>query len=113
VENTPNGYPRLAAFQAADPDFSFYRGFTYLHSRLLLDLQAEITSLEEELDFLDWDDIEDPDRLRSRQIDVAKASREGDARNRRQVLSEIKVKLGEYGPVSNVTLDYSCLQSPR
>lgn len=98
VEDTPNGFPRLAAFQSSQADFSLYRSFSYLHSRVLLDLQDEITCLEKELDEIDWDDFEeDPNRLRSREIDVNKASSEGDTRNRRVILREIKQKLMEYG----------------
>lgn len=101
VENTPNGFPRLAAFQSSEANFSLYRSFSYLHSRVLLDLQDEITTLEKELDEIDWDDFDDePDRLRSRDIDVAKASQDGNARNRRVILREIKDKLMEYGPLS-------------
>jgi hypothetical protein len=98
VENTPNGFPRLAAFQCSESNFSLYRSFNYLHSRVLLDLQDEIRNLEEELDRCDWDDFEDdPDRLRSRDIDVSKAAREGNARNRRVILGEIREKLMQYG----------------
>jgi len=96
VENCPNGFPRLAAFQSSEANFSLYRSFSYLHSRLLLDLQDEITCLEKELDDVDWDD-EGDDRLRSREIDVQKAEGEGGSRNRRQILAEIKAKLMEYG----------------
>lgn len=100
VENTPNGFPRLAAFQSSEANFSLYRSFSYLHSRVLLDLQDEITSLEKELDELDWDSFDDdPDRLRSRDIDVAAAAQEGTTRNRRVVLAEIKAKLLEYDEV--------------
>ncbi|KAF2252397.1 hypothetical protein BU26DRAFT_256403 [Trematosphaeria pertusa] len=100
LENTPNGFPRLAAFQSSEANFSLYRSFSYLHSRVLLDLQDEITTLEKELDEIDWDDFDDePDRLRSRDIDVAKASQDGNARNRRVILREIKDKLMEYDEV--------------
>jgi hypothetical protein len=98
VDETPNGFPRLAAFQSSEANFSLYRSFSYLHSRVLLDLQDEITTLERELDDIDLDDHdEDPDRLRSRELDVDKAADEGTARNRRVVLREIKDKLMEYG----------------
>ncbi|KAF2815129.1 uncharacterized protein BDZ99DRAFT_378427 [Mytilinidion resinicola] len=101
LENTPNGFPRLAAFQSSEANFALYRSFSYLHSRVLLDLQDEITCLEKELDDLDWDDFDsDPDRLQSREIDVAKASRDDpDRRNRRTILGEIRTKLMEYDEV--------------
>lgn len=99
MENTPNGFPRLAAFQSSEANFSLYRSFSYLHSRVLLDLQDEITALEKELDEVDWDDNEeDPDRLRSREIDETKAAEQGDdARTRRVILTEIRTKLVQYG----------------
>ena len=98
VEDTPNGFPRLAAFQSSEANFSLYRSFSYLHSRVLLDLQDEITSLEKELDDIDDDDeTDDPDRLRSRELDVDKAVSEGNTRNRRVILREIRLKLLEYG----------------
>jgi hypothetical protein len=95
VEETPNGFPRLAAFQSSEANFSLYRSFSYLHSRVLLDLQDEITTLEGELDSIDWQDFdEDEDRLKSREYDV---SQPDDTRNRRVVLRDIKAKLMEYG----------------
>ncbi|KAH7394251.1 hypothetical protein DE146DRAFT_679493 [Phaeosphaeria sp. MPI-PUGE-AT-0046c] len=100
LEATPNGFPRLAAFQSSEANFSLYRSFSYLHSRILLDLQDEITSLERELDEIDEDDeCDDPDRLRSREVDEDRARSEGGRRNRRVVLREIKGKLMEYDEV--------------
>jgi hypothetical protein len=95
VEETPNGFPRLAAFQSSEANFSLYRSFSYLHSRVLLDLQDEITTLEAELDEIDWrDHDEDEDRLKSRDFDVRQPD---DTRNRKVVFREIKAKLMEYG----------------
>ncbi|KAH4332989.1 hypothetical protein HBH87_070910 [Parastagonospora nodorum] len=79
VGDLPNGFSRLAAFQAVDTNFSLDRGFAYLHSRLLLDLQKELTQLEQELEEIDSDDFEDnPDRLRSSDIDMDITAQEGD-----------------------------------
>jgi hypothetical protein len=98
VEDTPNGFPRLAAFQASDTNFSLYRSFNYLHSRVLLDLQDEITSLEKELDEIDCEDAaENPRRLMSRDYDIQQPLGEGADRSRRVILREIKAKLIEYG----------------
>lgn len=99
LEGTPNGFPRLAAFQSSEPNFSLYRSFSYLHSRVLLDLQDEITCLEKELDEIDWDDHdEDSNRLKSRDFDICQPTGDG-ARNRRIILGEIKSKLMEYDEV--------------
>lgn len=98
MEKTPNGFPKLAAFQSSEANFSLYRSFSYLHSRVLLDLQDEITSLEKELDDIDWDDFdEEPSRLQSRQFDNSQPDGEGAPRSRRIILRDIKAKLMEYG----------------
>lgn len=74
LEDTPNGFPRLAAFQSSEANFALYRSFSYLHSRVLLDLQDEITELEKELDDFDLDDEdENPLCLISRSTDIRKA----------------------------------------
>jgi hypothetical protein len=110
VEATPNGFPRLAAFQSSEANFALYRSFSYLHSRVLLDLQDGITSLERELDDIDEDDeCEDPDRLRSREIDEERSRNEGGRRNRRVVLREIKAKLMEYGEPDFITFLFAAL----
>ncbi|KAI4697883.1 uncharacterized protein J4E84_001017 [Alternaria hordeiaustralica] len=85
-------------FQSSEANFSLYRSFSYLHSRVLLDLQDEITSLEKELDDIDWDDFdEEPSRLQSRQFDNSQPDGEGAPRSRRVILRDIKAKLMEYG----------------
>ncbi|KAI8939317.1 hypothetical protein NX059_003107 [Plenodomus lindquistii] len=100
LENTPRGFPQLAAFQASEANFSLYRSFSYLHSRVLLDLQDEIRCLESELDDIDWDDHdEDENRLRSRDYDMTTNANDQRTRTRRVVLREIKDKLMEYDEV--------------
>jgi len=113
------GYPKAAAFQSSLPNFSLYRGFSYLHSRVLLDLQDEIASLEEEIDAIDSADMQTGNEmvLQSRTRDVylnkkdlesrtrithlnKEQVQEGHPRSRRQVLSEIREKLAEYGPLN-------------
>lgn len=64
-----------------------------MHSRILLDLQDELTELEKELDDYDWDDaVEDPDRPRLRLVSEGQ-----DLRTSSTILREIKGKLLEYG----------------
>ena len=95
------GYPQLATFQTMTSDFSLYRGFRYLHARVLLDLQDEVAVLEQELNDLDRDDKQgDMDRqrtLRSRAFDMHDAKKQQGSRTRRDVLKEIRAKLLEYG----------------
>jgi hypothetical protein len=80
-----------------------------LHSRVLLDLQDEITSLEAELDEIDLEDsFEDQRRLMSRDYDASQPHGEGAPRSRRVILREIKTKLLEYGmhtPIINLGTD--------
>lgn len=98
VESCPEGYPRLAAFQSSDHNFMVYRGFSYLHSRLLLYLQDELRCAEKELDEMDEDDFNDPDNPRSK---ICLKSREKDDarkdKSRRALLFRIKDLLMQYG----------------
>ena len=99
MEECPLGYPRLAAFNASEQSFMLYRGFSYVHARLLLDLQADISALEQELD--EFDEIDDTDekrlRLKCKEEDVDSAREAGLQRTRRQVLDELSEKVSKYG----------------
>lgn len=113
MEDTPNGFPRLAAFLSSDANFSLYRSFSYLHSRILLDLQDEITSLEKLLDEVDGDDEFDaPDRLRSREIDIDKSIHDDNTHSRRVILAQIKNKLLEYDEVLIKARQLESFQKP-
>lgn len=96
MENCPEGYPRLAAFLSSEQNFSIYRGFTYLHARVLLGLQDQIVALERELDKKDQLDKNNgfEDRLQSRARDEIEDT---DTRSRLRILNDIRSKLGEYG----------------
>jgi hypothetical protein len=95
------GYPQLATFETSIPNFSIYRGFSYLHGRVLLDLQDEVATLERELDQFDKADRNGSSirqrTLRSRAFDVRESKKQPDTRTRRDVLREIRTKLVEYG----------------
>ncbi|KAF2193950.1 hypothetical protein K469DRAFT_548266 [Zopfia rhizophila CBS 207.26] len=52
------GFPRLSALTASDPDLQVYRRFNRLASRNLLYLQAEILDLEARLKEFDAEDLE-------------------------------------------------------
>lgn len=105
VEECPNGYPRLAAFQSTETNFAMFRGFNYLHTRVLLDMQDELTALEHELDDFDMEeDFEDSLRLKSREVDIEKAKSSGESRTRRDVLLDIKSKLREYSEYFSICL---------
>lgn len=100
------GYSQLATFQSSTPNFSLYRGFSYLHSRVLLDLQDEVATLERELDELDRTDNDGTySRLRvlkSRAVDIREARKQKNVRTRRIVLRDIRDKLVEYGQLLEI-----------
>jgi len=110
LEKCPNGYARLAAYNASEQNFMLYRGFSNVHARLLLNLQASIQKLETELDDIDrFHDTLPEDfkkRLRSWDLDVAACRREkkeakedGDeeeARTREDILEELRIKVNQY-----------------
>ena len=76
-----------------------YRGFGYLHSRVLLGLQDRIVALERELDKKDKMDFQNGlgDRLCSRALDECEAEPDSDDRSRIEILDDIRKLLGEYG----------------
>lgn len=99
MEDCPKGYPRLAAFLSSEDSFSIYRGFAYLHSRVLLGLQDHIVSLERELDTKDSFDEENglTRRLQSRVRDERESHQDGEERSRKRILEDIRRTLVEYG----------------
>lgn len=102
MEQCPQGYPRLAAYNASEQNFMLYRGFSCIHARLLLNLQSDIQILERELDELDHfhDSISDAQiRLQCRDTDVYKCKEEKEAgkRTRADILEELRVKVCQYG----------------
>ena len=99
VDDCPNGYPRLAAFLSSQSNFGCYRGFSYLHSRVLLTLQDEIVALERELDRKDELDAQNGfhPRLASRARDERESRRDGDQRTRAQIIDDSRLKLVQYG----------------
>lgn len=98
----------MATFQCSDPNFLQYRGFKYLHSRVLSFLQYEIQQLEDELDRLDkWDDDQEDkekrliclenDTLYQRCDQFPEEFQLDFERTRPEVLAELRRKLLEYG----------------
>ncbi|KAL8859136.1 MAG: hypothetical protein Q9178_004399 [Gyalolechia marmorata] len=86
------GYPKVAAFENADPSFLIYRKFGWLHNRLLLYLQDELAELEYKLDKLDKATFSDDEdiKLSSRRDDWIGPSK------RRDLVRQIAQKLEEY-----------------
>jgi hypothetical protein len=100
VEQCPNGYPQLAAFNASEQNFMLYRGFSCIHARLLLKMQASIQMLESELDTLDKDHqaFGDVERLRSWDVDADACEKEksGGERTRDDILEDLRVQVCRY-----------------
>lgn len=53
MEEYPGGFPQAAAFINADPTFPIYRRFSRGRTRIILQLQAELMTLEKKLDYYD------------------------------------------------------------
>lgn len=92
VDGYPQGYGKVAAFEACDPNLLIYRKFAWLHNRLLLHYQDELVQLEKELEQIDQHHFrEDPERLVSRRRDdVSPEPRTKD------ILKNIDAKLAQY-----------------
>jgi hypothetical protein len=99
VQNFPVGYPLQAAFQSSEPSWAIYRGFNYLHSRVILELQDELRCLEKKLTDTEEMDLENGDgkRLRSRDSDLRQAKREKTDSVRAKLINTIRDKLINYG----------------
>ncbi|KAI9705701.1 MAG: hypothetical protein M1820_005111 [Bogoriella megaspora] len=112
LEYCPDGYPRVAAFLSSDQNFTLYRGFSYLHSRVLLQLQEEVATLERELDSRDKEDESNGhgDRLACFEQDVAES--EDEERPRHVIISDIRKKLLEYDEVLIKSREMMAFQRP-
>jgi hypothetical protein len=102
VQTFPVGIPLQAAFQSSESSWSIYRGFNYLHSRVILELQDELRCLEKKLTETDEMDLENGDgkRLRSRHSDLQQASREKIDSVRTNLINTIRSKLVSYGTLN-------------
>jgi hypothetical protein len=93
VQQYPDGYPQLAAFQSSDSEFSVYRRFGTLRNRVLLHRQHELAKLEEKLFDLDKSDYKNhPHRIQSIRKDQADTESE-----RTNLIETIDAKLKDYG----------------
>ncbi|KAF2824377.1 hypothetical protein CC86DRAFT_420901 [Ophiobolus disseminans] len=114
VQKYPHGIPLQAAFQSSESSWSIYRGFSYLHSRVILELQDELRSLEKELTEADEMDLEngDGERLRSRQSDLLQARRENMDSKRANLIGTIRNKLVFYDELLVKARDLNTFQRP-
>lgn len=107
IDDSPRGYPSLAAFMSADKDFTMFRSFSRLHTRLLLHKQDELTELEQRLDELDQADSKVAPYLLITNRDVS-----GDT-ERRALLSEIEIKLNEYNKLLEALMNHQERPEPN
>jgi hypothetical protein len=103
-----------------------YRGFSNIHARLLLSLQAGIQKLEAELDDIDrfHNTLQEAfkKRLRSWDLDVAEcrqekeeAKEEGDedgVRTREDILEDLRIKVNRYDELLIKTRELNSFQRP-
>lgn len=100
VDETPNGYPSLAAWQSSDPTLMQYRRFLYLHCRILSEAQYDLGLLERELDELDDHHNTDTESIRLHSFADDRSSppdSTGVHRPRAQILADMREKLVDYG----------------
>lgn len=104
VDDHPKGYPQFAAFMNCDDNFLMCRRFGFLHDRVLLYRQDELTQLERDLVEMDsLDAEEDPLSLQSRKRDDA---REFEL-TRKGLIDKIDSKLKQYGKTNRLFLSFS------
>ncbi|MCJ1267159.1 hypothetical protein MMC22_007044 [Lobaria immixta] len=112
VDDHPNGYPQLAAFMDSDSNFLMCRRFGFLHSRVLLYRQDELTDLENKLidmDGLDKDEL--PLALRSRKIDDERNDIE-EQYTRKTLINTIDQKLKEYDDIVRRVRSFVSMKRP-
>jgi hypothetical protein len=114
VSHYPHGYPQQAAFQS-EHSFSIYRGFSYLHARVILQLQDEIRVLEQDLEDLDELDAANGRGrlLQSRMADLREAKRAGQPSQRAKLLAETHDLLVKYDDLLMKTRELNSCQRPR
>lgn len=94
VDKHPLGWPKLAAFQNSGDSVSIYRRFGDTHARVLLHLEAEITSLEEQLSETDTADSKTESmhyRLKRNEF------HEGWDRSQKDLIDKLRITLLQYG----------------
>lgn len=95
VESYPEGWPQLAAFQHSNDNFAIFRRFGLAHCPLLVQLEAEIALLEQQLYNLDREDAivgaQHAWRLRTAEFKV------GWDPGQRDILKQLQEKVLVYG----------------
>ncbi|UPK95374.1 hypothetical protein LCI18_006309 [Fusarium solani-melongenae] len=90
IESFPRGYPSLSALLSSDPDFTIFRCFARLHTRVLLHKQDDLIELEQKLDQLDLSQSQANPYL------LTTNRRREANKDRQELLGKIEEKLKEY-----------------
>ncbi|KAL8920335.1 MAG: hypothetical protein Q9208_006306 [Pyrenodesmia sp. 3 TL-2023] len=104
IEDYPRGYPRLSALQSSDGAFAIFRKFGTLHVRSLLLAQAELASLESQLNAVDTEE-----RV---QLYLSSYGHDNN-QSRLSLLKTIKTKLEAYDAELFRFFQLSALDAPR
>ncbi|KAF2140473.1 uncharacterized protein K452DRAFT_288561 [Aplosporella prunicola CBS 121167] len=109
LEDNPQGYPRLAAFLDSDDNFMIYRRFGYIQSRLLLDKQNELQTLERALERIDL-----AEAVTSKKISKGDTTGlfSGEPSERKKLMRLLEVKFTEYSALLNSAHQIMSLQRP-
>lgn len=105
MEDHPEGYPQVAAYQNSDSSSALFRRFGNLHARSLLYKEVELTDLEAKLAELDREDNSKDDT----EWRIAHSIHHDDGKNneaRKALMSEIYQKLEVYG--ASTVLNVEC-----
>ena len=109
VDDYPNGWPRLAAFQNSANNFLIFRRFGLMHCRQLLRLQGEITLLEKRLLELDREGAADGSKTASGLTSLEYQS-DWDW-ELRQLHEKLAAKLQLYGKYFSYKISLSCVSA--
>jgi hypothetical protein len=97
---SPRGYPRLAAFASSHAAFQIYRSFVPLHTHLLQLKQAELSTLQQQLEELNKEDSLVPYSPKDRCL----ASHAEYRTVRDELLRDIETKLKDYSSTPATTV---------
>lgn len=104
VNEFDDGYPKLAIFQNSSENFSIYRRFGYLQSRILLDKQDQLRVLEKKLDEFDH-----ANELNG----TTRALTANEICPRNALLAEIELAFNSYGTITRLPRAFCAPPDPR
>ncbi|KAL2055848.1 hypothetical protein ABVK25_004092 [Lepraria finkii] len=116
LEDFPRGFPKLACFLDSDDAFMVYRRFGSVFSRLLLNKQDEIRTLEAELEAMDKTDrvSGNGNYLMSRTLDIDREHLPDafNGRSRPKLMEELEKKAMEYAGLLLSARELNALSQP-